>query len=303
MANFLRDDSFVNRLGYDAEEEWTSGRGGFRVDWASAEGQHALMLQGDMFYGQYDENNIKYQSLTSQQSQQLNAFVLNRVEKQGGNLLAKWNYNQSLASHMVAQFFYDTLHAQEDLTSPNILQSEIIDIDFQHILALNAAHEFTWGLNYRLSLVELTPLNEFFQTEYRPGTFENNRLSIFMQDKWRVHDDVELTLGSKFEHHTNNNFEYEPSLRLLWQAAKQHRLWTGISRAVRLPAVTDYQAKVGFDTDTQIFTFNQNKTLTSDEVISYELGYRYWNTDIFSIDIAAYYNQYHNSLVADNQFF
>jgi iron complex outermembrane recepter protein len=52
----------------------------------------------------------------------------------------------------------------------------------------------------------------------------------------------------------------------------------------------------------QVYKFKQYENIKSDEVISYELGYRYWNSDSFSFDVAAYYNQYSNNLVANNEF-
>jgi iron complex outermembrane recepter protein len=302
-GKFLRDESFTNQIGDDAKEEWTSGRGGFRIDWANSDGKHALMAQGDLYYGAYDEN------IDKEQSDPTNELVLNRVVKKGGNILVRWNYNQSLASRMSAQLFYDSFKSQESRTNPAAFNNDTVDFDFQHVLALNEAHELTWGLNYRLSLVQLEPFNSdqiFFTREYFPKTFRNNRFSVLFQDKWRWNDAVEITFGSKFEHHNNNDFEYEPSFRLLWKAANQHRVWAGVSRAVRLPAVTDLPStiseKLGSTPISQAFNFKQFDQLTSDEVISYEIGYRYWNSDSFSFDLAAYYNQNTNSLKANNEF-
>lgn len=295
-GKFLRDESFANRIGNDANEEWTSGRGGFRLDWANSDGKHALMAQGDMHYGVYDENDVKINS--SRDDLINNPYNKNRVVKKGGNIMARWNYNQSLASRMSAQFFFDALEVKESGSNPAIINSKVVDFDFQHVLALNEAHELTWGMNYRLSLVQLKPLDTDEVKDYFPNSFQNNRFSIFFQDKWRWNDEVEITFGSKFEHHNNNNFEYEPSLRVLWKAANQQRVWTGVSRAVRLPAVTDLIT----EETTNIVKFKQYENLTSDEVISYELGYRYWNSDKFSFDVAAYYNQNNNNLVANINF-
>ena len=288
-GKFMRDESFNNSIGKDAQEEWTSGRGGFRLDWANADGKHALMAQGDVYYGVYDENYNKYGNLLD------NPLKLNRVVKKGGNILAKWNYSQSLASRMSAQFFYD--NHQENPTITNARSSEVVDFDFQHVLALNESHEMTWGFNYRLSIVGIAPfLNNGKTIEILPKTSHNNRFSVFVQDKWRWNDQVELTFGSKFEHHNNRNFEYEPSLRVLWKVADQHRLWAGVSRAVRLPAVIDLNSDEPIESpespNIQRVNFKQHENLKSDAVISYELGYRYWNSDRFSFDLATYYNQH-----------
>ncbi len=296
-GKFLRDDSFTNQIGADANEDWTAGRGGFRLDWANADGKHALMAQGDIYYGEYNENIDKKNEFLT------NKLILNRTEKKGGNLLARWNYNQSLASRMTAQFFYDAFEENQSLNRS--VNSDIVDFDFQHVLALNEAHELTWGLNYRLSLVQLKPFNgeqSITVTKYLPKTFVNNRLGVFVQDKWRWNDAIEITFGSKFEHHNNNDFEYEPSLRVLWKPANQHRLWAGVSRAIRLPAVTDLDAAPPPNASTEIFKFKQYENLNSDEVISYEAGYRYWNSDKFSFDLTTYFNELNDSQPVNNQF-
>jgi iron complex outermembrane recepter protein len=316
---FLHDETFANRLGNDANEEWTSGRGGFRVDWANADGKHALMAQGDMYYGEYDENDVKDTRRNPDDlsikdySSFINGYKLNRVNKKGGNILARWNYNQSLSSRMSAQFFYDTFEESQSLNRS--VKSETFDWDFQHVIALNEAHELTWGLNYRLSLVQLKPLNsqEILNTTlYFPRTFQNHRISLFIQDKWRWNDALEITFGSKFEHHNNNDLEIEPSLRLLWKVGNQQRFWAGVSRAVRLPSVTDLRLVGGSyskvidpaDNNNEIFIFNfkQNENFTSDEVISYELGYRYWHSDKFSLDLAAFVNQNTRHLTTVGEF-
>ncbi len=302
-GKFLFDESFANRLGNDANEEWMSGRGGFRMDWANTDGKHALMLQGDIYKSNYDENFNKNQSFPANKAL-LDTFTLNRVKQSGGNILGRWNYNPSLASKMTAQFFYDRFEEHQNLNRS--LKSEVVDFDFQHVLALNEAHELTWGFNYRLSMVGIKPFGDFPLKEYFPKTFQNHRFSVFLQDKWRFNDDWEMTFGSKFEHHNNNDFEYEPSLRILWKAADQHRVWAGVSRAVRLPAVTDLSADIltisNTDKTVQEIKFRQNQNLVSDAVISYEVGYRYWYTDRFSVDLAAYYNQYDINRTSINDF-
>ncbi|MEQ1559569.1 MAG: TonB-dependent receptor [Methyloglobulus sp.] len=312
-GKFLLDESFANRLGNNANEEWTSGRGGFRLDWANADGKHALMAQGDIFYGIYDENNVKdekkdiYNPSLKDYPFFINGYNLNRVVKKGGNILGRWNYNQSLSSRMSAQIFYDTF--QENQSQNRSVNSETFDFDFQHVIALNEAHELTWGLNYRLSLVQLKPVNNEQTLIFLPKTLQNNRFSVFIQDKWSWNEELEITFSSKFEHHNNNNLEVEPSVRLLWKAANHYRVWAGVSRAVRLPSVTDLKVdspliKIDPVTGKQIneFTFKQYEKSTSDEVISYELGYRYWHSDKFSLDIAAYFNQNTINLRAINEF-
>jgi iron complex outermembrane recepter protein len=179
-----------NLNGNAANEDWTSGRGGFRADWANPNGKHALMMQGDIYYGVYTENFEKF-----------NGDSLTPVDKTGGNAVARWNYNRSLASKMSVQFVYDAF--QEVHLKENSYNSELFDVDFQHVLALNKAHELTWGLNYRLSSVQIIPNapSDIYSSPviYSPDTIDTNRFGAFFQDKWQWSDAVEITLGSKLE--------------------------------------------------------------------------------------------------------
>jgi iron complex outermembrane recepter protein len=48
------------------------------------------------------------------------------------------------------------------------------------------------------------------------------------------------------------------------------------------------------NTYSNVHYIDPNQKVKSNTVVSYEVGYRYWNLDQFSIDLAAYYNEYNN---------
>jgi iron complex outermembrane receptor protein len=98
----------------------------------------------------------------------------------------------------------------------------------------------------------------------------------------------------------------------MWAPHHQHRLWAAVSRAVRTPSRADDGLKVVtavFPTEPfspgAALTINGNNNFDSEEVISYEFGYRTIIIDDVSIDFTTFYNDYKNlrSVERRNTFF
>ena len=112
-----------------------------------------------------------------------------------------------------------------------------------------------------------------------------------------------LTIGSKFEHNDYSGFEGQPSARVMWAPYNQHRFWAGVSRAVHTPS----RAEQGLSLLTTVVAqpvpfppFNipnainttGNPNLRSEEVITYEMGYRTTFSKSVSLDVTGFYNDY-----------
>jgi iron complex outermembrane recepter protein len=125
-------------------------------------------------------------------------------------------------------------------------------------------------------------------------------ISGFIQDELTLlKDKLWLTIGSKFEHNDYSGFEGQPSARIMWAPHVQHRLWAGVSRAVRTPsrAEQDLTALTGIipaspvTPPISIFTLG-SLNFKSEEVISYEVGYRTSFSKSVSLDVTGFYNDY-----------
>ncbi len=284
-GKYFRHDGFVDRHGDDAEDNWDMGRGGFRLDWTPS-AENTFMVQGDVYNGDINQNFI-VPSITAPSGGER---VLETADAHGGSLLARWDYTHSLASRTSTQIYYEHFRRNDTFQNETL---NTIDFDFQHELALAKAHEFTWGVGYRLH-------NEKFGNaqlvSVSPAKRNLHLFSAFLQDKISLFDDlVTLTIGSKFEYHTLSGFEYQPSLRLMWNASRNQRLWAAFSKATRTPSRGEKESKVNIAAIPQfqsIVELQGNSDFKSEQVLSYELGYRAWLGDLFSFDIVAYYNKY-----------
>ncbi len=122
-----------------------------------------------------------------------------------------------------------------------------------------------------------------------------------------VENTLWLTLGSKFEHNDFSGFEAQPTIRLMWAPHHAHRLWMSVSKAVRTPSRAEHDLTILASiappeniTDTLFslpptaLILKGSAQFDSEDVISYEFGYRTTYFDNVSLDFTAFYNTYKN---------
>ena len=84
------------------------------------------------------------------------------------------------------------------------------------------------------------------------------------------------TFGSKFDHNSVTNFEFQPTARVIWTPNKQTSIWGAITRAVRMPALIE-----------RIYV-----TPDDEEAMCYEAGFRQQPTERFFWELATFFNRY-----------
>jgi iron complex outermembrane receptor protein len=62
---------------------------------------------------------------------------------------------------------------------------------------------------------------------------------LLVQDEFSASDSVSIIGGIKLEHNDYTGAEYLPSLRLRWQASRDHTLWAALSHTARAPSRID----------------------------------------------------------------
>ncbi len=274
--------------GGDADDDGEQSQVGGRIDWQLS-ARDNVTLQGDAYTGDFGQRLFS-PSLTPP-----GMFnVSDSGDKHGQNLLVRWQRLLDTGSDFTLQAYYD--HYERD----SLISGESVrtwDIDFQHQKNLHEDLNVIWGLGYRHQDVELEDrFNiQFGDTERGLDTF-----SAFLQGDYDITKDLQLTLGSKFEHNEFTGFEYQPSIRMHWHPDQNqnHTLWGAVSRAVRTPNLVDDDASNNFFVFTQpfgpplLFQSVGNPELDSEELLAYEIGYRGRLRPDLALDIAAFYNDY-----------
>jgi iron complex outermembrane receptor protein len=256
--------------------------GGFRADWELGLAD-TLTVQGDVYRGEIGQ---LAPSITVIGREGPTGPL--RVELEGGNVLARWQRRIDDHAELQLRAYYD-LTRRNDPSYDDELQT--VDVDFQHRLAIGTRHSVTWGLAYRSSDNTNQGKGIFALS---PADATDAIASGFIQDQFRLTDSLLVTFGTKLEHNDFSGTEWQPSVRAAWSVAASHTLWAAISRAVRVPTRVerDILVDAGDPAGNPRLLLMGDDDFDSEELLAYELGYRWKATASLSLDLATFYNDY-----------
>ncbi|MDA7510977.1 TonB-dependent receptor, partial [Verrucomicrobia bacterium] len=289
-GQYQERDSLVLSDGSDSSDDYELGQGGFRLDWEPS-AQNKMTFQGDVYGGA-----SSYLADSFPAAPPFTGQVVRTPNIGGGNLLGRWNHYFSDDSPLSLQMFYD--HTARD-TGFIEERRTTFDIDLQQRFPIGPSFEMVVGGNYRHSRDDLVgPLGLAVLPQvdsFNPAEETLELRSGFVQGGWDIIDDeLNFTLGSKFEDNDYTGMEIQPSARLRWQPIERHTLWGAVSRAVRTPSRTERgiqftQAGAGLP---GIISFRGSDEFRSEDMMAYEVGYRMQQNERLSWDIATFYNVY-----------
>ncbi len=257
---------------------------GFRADW-DATTNDELTLQGDAYDGNVGRLAPSV-IIIGRPGPQGNL----EVDVRGGNVLGRWRRHLSDVSDLQLRAYYD--HTYRD--DPSYLDKlDTFDVDFQHRFPITLLRQqITWGLNYR----HTSNRNEgkvIFGLD--PASSDDLVVSGFLQDQIPVGSDVRLTLGTKLEHNDFSEFEVQPSVSAAWNVSPSQTLWSSVSRAVRVPTrlERDISIDVTNPAANPVARLLGNEDFNSEELLAYEVGFRWQAIDSLYVGVTAYHNRYH----------
>jgi iron complex outermembrane receptor protein len=270
-------------------DDWRRIQGGFRTDW-DINPRDSLTVQGDIYSGEAGES-----VRISQISPPSAAIVDQNAELSGGNVTARWKRILSADSDIQLQTYYDRVNrrqaGQEEFR-------DTFDFDFVHHLRVGSRQELIWGVGARVSLgrvPEVVPTYVF-----SPSSRTDQLYTGYAQDDIAlVKNKLSLTVGAKLLHSSFSGFDVEPSVRVMWTPTSRRSIWGAVTRAVRTPSdIEDTLVNTSLlGTNPPAFTQTKGDGhFTSETLQGYEAGFRSLLSNTFSLDIAAFYNQYDHLL-------
>ncbi len=285
------------KTGDDGDDQWASGRGGFRTDW-QVDGSNNLTLQGDVYAGYSGEtvNLIMNDNI---------GLFPDKADLNGGNIIARWKHRFDRDSELAIQFYYDRTH--RDQFEYNVKRNTY-DLDIQQTLALPGGHKLILGFGYRYSRDTITSPDEI---QFIPNDKILHWISGFVQDEIALFsENVRLILGSKFESNDYTGFEIQPSARIIWKPTEKQALWAAVSRAVRTPSRGEESLRIlSVDRNITVPGFPGpvrstvkligNSDFKAETLLAYEAGYRIIPFDKLSLDIAGFINHYNRLRTLD----
>lgn len=283
LKTTTRDDS-VQANGLQSTDGYEMTQGGFRVDWDGNE-RDSFTVQGDVYDSSLENPVIAPPAGNNPAGDD--------DDVSGYNLIGRWNRALGNGSSFALQLYID--HTER--SSPGVFGEErdTYDLDFNHSFSLGERHEIVWGGGYRRSEDEQEnpPVAPFSgRLLFLPDSERVSTYNLFVQDQIGLTDATTLTIGSKFSDNDYTGSEVLPSARLSWHPDATRTLWGAVSRAVRLPNRLDNDFVFRIEGFPGPPVITGNREFDSEEVIAYEIGYRFQPLANLSLDLALFYNEY-----------
>jgi iron complex outermembrane receptor protein len=288
-VKYFNRDGLVDENGDETPDDWSSIRGGFRMDWEPSE-ENQLTFQGD-YYELCTEESVNVFQLTPPFDGRTNVREFSR----GGNVLGRWTHRYSEDSHLSLQAYFDHFREEQAQT---IETRNTADIQLENRFPLGQRNDIMWGIGYRFTTDEFkdTP-----SVTWTPSEDDLSLYTAFVQDEITVVPDrFFLTFGCKFEHNDITGFEIQPGARALWTPTDHQRVWASVSRAVSTPSRFPRNGRLNMTPFQPPFSpvfvpaLLNNPDLESEELYAFELGYRVEPARQLSLDFTTFLNVYDN---------
>jgi iron complex outermembrane receptor protein len=284
-GKFRNRDDGENASGVDTYDHKKMQQYGLRSDWQKSKNDN-FTLQGDYYrveaetdipsrFVSFDVGSTPFQGI---------------YDYSGANILSRWTRTLEKDSSIKLQAYYDFFRRKSDL--PFDERTDQFDLELQHDFKVGKRHDLSWGLNYRYSLFDFK-VNQIFQLDTQStdlfGFFVHDEIKI-VPDKWS------LILGAKLEHNDFTGLEVQPNARMLWTPKENHTLWAAFSRAIRIPTITEdlrNANRILIPGATPLLIQDISKGVSDpEELLAYEMGYRYNVESKFYFDLTGYYFDY-----------
>jgi iron complex outermembrane receptor protein len=263
-------------------DDWRMAHAGFRADWAGG-ADDTFTLQGDVYRGNIG-NLAPAVTIIGRPGPTGNL----EAQVTGGNILGRWRHQHAGGAETQLRAYYD--HTRR--VDPSFVDElDTVDLDLQHSLAPHGRHQVMWGLNYRHASNRNEGKGVF---AVQPPSSDDRLASAFVQDQMVWSDALRTTVGTKLEHNDFSGFEIQPSVRAAWDLSPRHTLWAAVSRAARIP--TRLERDVFIDvTDPAgdpVVRLLGNRDFAAEEMMAYELGWRWRAAESLHVDVAVFDNHY-----------
>ncbi|MBI2423176.1 MAG: TonB-dependent receptor [Candidatus Hydrogenedentes bacterium] len=280
-SSFKDHDSFAMPDGSQGEDAWLHGRLGVRLDWEKESDSFVFLADG------FNMATLDSDVLPTM----IPPFVetdIQRNHQRGGQMTGRYTHQFADESEVAVQVYYD-LYSQAGTLLDE--QRHTVDLDFQYRFDASPHHHLVVGGGYRLirDNIENGP-----SINFDPDDRTSHIFNLYLQDQIDlIPDELTFTVGLRLEHNDFSALEAQPNMQLAWRPGEQHAVWGAVSRAVRTPSLAESDAMVDFlGLPFTFASLTGNDKFDAEDLLSWELGYRYAASPKFTVDLALFYNQY-----------
>jgi iron complex outermembrane recepter protein len=282
-----------------ANDDWTSSQGGARVDWVPSRSID-VSLEAETYGIDVGQT---YEDILTDVNDSIQVRTFNsRSQMRGAHTMARYSFTPSEETEVALRVYYDYTEINDEFVNE---KRHTVDFDVQHRFVPYWRHEVIWGAGFRLSSDQN---DSNFTVWISPRKRTVGYASAFLHDRVQLIPTLlEFTIGSKIEWNSYTQFEVQPNARLLWTPHRRHTLWAAASRAVSLPnrvyrgggalkAIIDRKYVEGAEDLPNdalvILRVGGHPDYRSEDLASYEVGYRMLPLNWLSLDVTAFRNIY-----------
>ncbi len=276
-------------------DDWRAAQTGFRMDWERTQRDN-ITVQGDIYKEEAGER-VTATSYTPPFARDVDA----NASLSGGNILARWTRDLKDGDQIQVQAYFDRTTRYES----NFAEiRNTYDVDLLHRMRLPHRQEILWGLGARFS--DGNAIQVVSGLTFDPAERTDRLLTAFFQDEITlVERRLALTLGTKILNTNFTGFALEPSARLTWTPRANETVWAAFTHAVRTPSRAEEDFNLsGYNPNSPpnlpVFArFIANKNFAPEQLNGYELGYRRLLRHNVYVDVATFFNHYHDLFSQD----
>lgn len=269
-GNWLSGDG-----GDKSSRNWTTARGGFRVDWENAF-TDAFSLQGDIIGSHIEDGASSHDVIHPPKKRNTcsgyGQFVWDRATGLDAGIRFRTSY--SIDGIRFGDFRGDT---------------NSVDAELQYAAEQAGVHRLTWGVGTRYYWDNLSGGDNSKIDRVQMHTMT---ASAFVQDRITLSpDSLYLFLGSKFDYLGVPRPEIQPTIRLLHTRADSE-YWLAVSRGVRSDTRFQRSGSYTIDNKGRQYTVVAPGNLNTEQLIAYEAGYRHVFSEAARFEASLYVNDY-----------
>ena len=290
FTKYFDRKSLQNAAGDTPWGGWTNFRQGGRVDLSPSQND-SIMVTGEWSHGNLRGPDNEIVSFTAP----FESAVDEHDKTTASFLMTRWTRRLSEGSEFDLQIFHDRIHQYDGLGHDKDESIAMTDVEFSHHVKVLSRHDLVWGAGFRRVHDVILPA---FDSSFTPGSFTARTFNSFIQDEIALRPQLRLTAGTKVEWNAFSKIEIQPTARLWWAPSPAHSAWTAVSHAVRVPSRSerdqDELDSIG-ENDNGDVEYEQlvaSPLFESEQLTSYELGYRFVSAARLSVDVASFYNVY-----------
>ena len=223
------------------------------------------------------------------------------------DMLGKWTHKIDDSSNISAQFFVD--HVEREFLD-NDIRTDVLDFDFVYDKSFTGGHSVVWGLGHRTSWIEIEGQPPLLSSSQAGGSMGDGHyetvdghFNTFVQADFSFFDEaLHFEIGTKVERNEYTGWEIQPKAGVSYKF-NNSLMWASVARAVRTPSFFEsrlditLEALAPFTGDNitplpMVINFASSRDYESEEVLSYEVGFRTQLGKNVLLDIAAFFNDY-----------